>query len=142
MPTGSDCLIEWDELNNPVSVVDRKNVKSVDGDSEPDVGEMCSIRCCERSRWVEYPGKLLAVGSKEMELEMARLDDLGLSDGEDEGSAQVTSEAEKTVFKGKWCLFAIRIYLSFISLILFFLQTLTVSLSGMSPILLPVLWKG
>ena len=120
-------------------------MKSVDGDSEPDVGEMCSIRCRERSRWVEYPGKLLAVGSKkEMELEMARLDDLGSSDGdgEDEEGAQVTSEAEKTVFKGKWCVFAIRTYLSFITLFLFFLQTLTVSLSGMSPILLPVLWKG
>ena len=134
MPTGTHCLIEWDEPNNPVSIIDRKNVKSVDGESEPDVGEICSVRCCERSRWVEYPGKLLAVGSKEMEQEMAWLDDLGSSDDEDEESVQVTSEAEKTVFKGEiWCLFAIETYLDGIC---FSIQILTVSLSGMSQTLL------
>ena len=110
-------------------------MKSVDGESEPDVGEMCSVRCRERSRWVEYPGKLLAVGSKkEMEQEMARLDDLGSSDDKDEESVQVTSEAEKTVFKGKiWCLFVIETHLD---RIYFSIQILAVSLSGMSQTLL------
>ena len=95
--TGTHRLIEWDEPNNPVSIVDRKNMKSSDGDSEPDVGEMCSVRCREQSKWVKYPGKLLAVGSKEeMELEMVWLDNLGSSDDEDEESTQATSEAAKS----------------------------------------------
>ena len=65
------CLIEWEEPNTPVSIVERMNVKSVDGDSEPNVGDMCLVRCREQSRWVEYPGKLLAIGSKkEMKLEI------------------------------------------------------------------------
>ena len=49
--------------------MERMNVKSIDGDSEVGIGDMCLVRCRERSRWVEYPGKLLAVGSKkEMKL--------------------------------------------------------------------------
>ena len=66
-------------------------MKSVDGDSETDVWVISSVGCCEQSRWIKYPGKLLAVGSKEMELKMAQLDDLCSSDGEDE---EITSEAE------------------------------------------------
>jgi hypothetical protein len=66
------CLIEWDEPNTPVSIMERMNVKSVDGDSELGIGDMCLVRCRERSRWVEYPGKLLAMGSKkEMKLAIA-----------------------------------------------------------------------
>ena len=62
-------------------------VKSIDGDSEPDV---CLVKCCERSRWVEYPGKLLAIGSKkEMILEVAN----------NRESAQASSEAKKTRLK-------------------------------------------
>lgn len=66
--TGSHCLVEWDEPNNPVSVVERKNVIKVGGIS---IGDMYSVRCRERGKWVEYPGKLLSQGSKrEMELQM------------------------------------------------------------------------
>ena len=83
--TGTHCLIEWNEPNSPVSVVERKNVKSVGGVSEPNVGDVCSIRCRERGKWIEYPGKLLAQGSKkEMELELARLDNLESSSDEDD----------------------------------------------------------
>ena len=46
---------------------------------------MCTVRCRERGKWIEYPGKLLAQGSKkEMELELARLDNLESSSDEDE----------------------------------------------------------
>lgn len=31
-------------------------MKSVDGDSELGVGDMCLVRCHEQSRCVEYPG--------------------------------------------------------------------------------------
>ena len=61
-------------------------MKSVDGDSEPDVGDMCLVRCRERSWWVEYLGKLLAIGSKEMILEVAN----------NKESAQASSGAKKT----------------------------------------------
>jgi hypothetical protein len=43
-------------------------VKSVDGDSELGIRDMCLVRYCKRSRWVEYPDKLLAIGSKKMKL--------------------------------------------------------------------------
>ena len=62
--TDTHCLIEWDEPNTPTSIVEMINVKSVDSDSEPEVGDMCLVRRCEWSRWIEYPGKLLAIGSK------------------------------------------------------------------------------
>ena len=35
--TGSHCLLEWDEPNNPVSVVERENVVSVGEVSSGDV---------------------------------------------------------------------------------------------------------
>lgn len=45
--TGTHCLIEWDEPGSPVSIVERKNVKAVDDNSELNVGDMCSVRCRE-----------------------------------------------------------------------------------------------
>ena len=95
--TGTHCLIEWDEPGSPVSIVERKNVKAVDGDSELSIGDVCSVRCRERSKWVEYPGKLLAQGlRKEMELEMARLDNLATSsDEEEEECGEASSRSAK-----------------------------------------------
>ena len=50
------------------------------------VSEMCLVRCHEQSRWVEYPGKLLAVGSKkEMKLVIT----------ENRETAQASSETER-----------------------------------------------
>lgn len=62
--------------------MERKNVVSV---GEVSIGDMCSVRCRERGKWVEYPGKLLAQGSKrEMELQMLQLDNLESSSEDDE----------------------------------------------------------
>lgn len=74
-----------------MSVVERKNVVSVGGVS---IGEMCSVRCRELGKWVQYPGKLLSQGSKrEMELQMVQLDDPE-SGSEDDECAQAEKDVE------------------------------------------------
>lgn len=47
-----------DEPNTPVSIMERMNVTTVGGDSALGVRDICSVRCRERSRLVEYSGKL------------------------------------------------------------------------------------
>ena len=74
-----------------MSVVERKNIVSIGGVS---IGEMCSVRCRERGKWVQYPGKLLSQGSKrEMELQMVQLDDPE-SGSEDDECAQAEKGVE------------------------------------------------
>lgn len=48
-----------------------KDMKAVNGKSELGIGRVCVVRYQERSKKIEYMGKLLALGSnEEMELEM------------------------------------------------------------------------
>ena len=58
------CLIEWDETNSPISVVERKNVVSLQSVRDPQIGDNCIVKVRERSKTVEYLGKLLATGNK------------------------------------------------------------------------------
>ena len=54
---------------------------------DPQIGDNCIVKVRERSKTVEYSGKLLATGSKkEMKLEMSRMDNFAESD-EDEGNS-------------------------------------------------------
>lgn len=92
--TATHCLIEWNEPNSPISVVEKKNVLWLQGDKEPQIGDNCVVKLRERSKTVEYPGKLLAIGSKKkMELEMSRLDNLDCSD--EDGDVSVSGPTGK-----------------------------------------------
>ena len=66
-------------------------MKSFDGDSELSIGDMCLVRCRERSRWVEYPGKLLAMGSKK---------DMKLAITNNRETAQASSEKVSEIGRG------------------------------------------
>ena len=98
--TATHCLIEWNEPNSPISVVEMKNVVWLQSDREPQIGDSCIVKLRERSKPVEYPGRLLAIGSKkEMELEMSRLDNLDWSDddGDVSGSGPAGKDTEDQV---------------------------------------------
>ena len=73
------------------------SVKSVGGVSEPHVRDVCSDTCHEWGKWTEYPGKLLAQGSKEMELELAQPDNLELSNDEDKEDARASPQVKEEV---------------------------------------------
>ena len=85
--TGSHCLIEWDEPNNPASVVERMLFRLVGSVSE---------RCAQLGAVSGGSGSsTLSQGSKrEMELQMLRLDDPE-SDSEDDECAQAEKDVEK-----------------------------------------------
>lgn len=57
------CLVEWEEDGNPRNVVQKKNVKSLDGDGDNlKEGEACSVRIREGSKMVAYGAKLIGIG--------------------------------------------------------------------------------
>ena len=59
---------------------------------------MYSDTCHEWGKWTEYPGKLLAQGSKkEMELELAQLDNLELSNDEDKEDARASPQVKEEI---------------------------------------------
>ena len=55
--SGSHCLVEWQELGNPRSVVEKKRVIKWTA-----IGDACDVKVTEKSKAVVYKAKLLACG--------------------------------------------------------------------------------
>ena len=56
-PTGSHCIVEWQEKGNPRSIVEAKRVIE-----RVAIGEPCTVKLFEKSKAVIYEGKLVACG--------------------------------------------------------------------------------